>query len=102
MYRDGGAEMTTLENLYYGNINPNERFIKRGSRMDKLVKLICRNEEELASTLTEKQKEVFEKFKDCQSELSSIAEREAFVSGFVLATRVMIEVMDGLEAVEDI
>ena len=57
--------MTTLENLYYGNINPNERFIKRGSRMDKLVKLICRNEEELASTLTEKQKEVFEKFKDC-------------------------------------
>ena len=57
--------MTKLENLYYGNINPNERFIKRGSRMDKLVKLICRNEEELASTLTEKQKEVFEKFKDC-------------------------------------
>ena len=33
--------MTTLEDLYYGNISPWERDIKRGSRMDKLVKLIA-------------------------------------------------------------
>ena len=53
--------MTTLEDLYYGNIGPNERYIKRGTRVDKLVKLICKNEEELNSGLTEKQKETFEK-----------------------------------------
>ncbi len=53
--------MTTLEDLYYGNISPHERYIKRGTRVDKLVKLICKNEEELNSTLTEKQKETFEK-----------------------------------------
>lgn len=63
--------MTTLEDLYYGNISPHERYIKRGTRVDKLVKLICKNEEELNSSLTEKQKETFEKFKDCTSELSS-------------------------------
>ena len=39
--------MTTLEDLYYGNISPHERYIKRGTRVDKLVKLICKNEEEL-------------------------------------------------------
>ena len=60
------------------------------------------NEEELNSGLTEKQKETFEKFKDCTSELSCITEREAFSAGFILATRIMAEVMQGLEQVEDI
>ena len=54
--------MTTLEDLYYGNISPHERYIKRGTRVDKLVKLICKNEDELTAGLTEKQKEIFEKF----------------------------------------
>jgi len=94
--------MKTLEDLYYGNISPHERYIKRGTRMDKLVKLFCRNEEDLNSALTEKQKETFEKFKDCQSELSCITEREAFSAGFILATRIMVEVMEGLEEVEEI
>ena len=84
---------TTLEDLYYGNISPHERYIKRGTRVDKLVKLICRNEEELESSLTEKQKETFGKFKDCTNELSSITEGEAFSAGFILATRLMAEVM---------
>ena len=43
--------MTTLEDLYYGNISPHERYIKRGTRVDKLVKLICKNEEELGAGL---------------------------------------------------
>ena len=94
--------MTTLEDLYYGNISPHERYIKRGSRVDQLVKLICKNEENLTTTLTEQQKETFEKFKDCQSELADITAREAFTDGFILATRIMVEVMEGLEEVEDI
>ena len=94
--------MTTLEDLYYGNINPHERYIKRGTRVDKLVKLICKNEEELNSGLTEKQKETFEKFKDCQSELCDITARQAFADGFILAARIMVEVMDGMETVEEI
>lgn len=95
-------QMTTLEDLYYGNISPHERYIKRGTRIDKLVKLICKNEDELNSGLTEKQKETFEKFKECQGELTCITEREAFTTGFILATRIMVEVMEGLEEVEDI
>ena len=94
--------MTTLEDLYYGNISPCERDIKCGTKMDKLLKLICKNEEKLNSGLTEKQKEIFDKFKDCTSELSCITEREAFSSGFILATRIMVEVMEGLGAVEEI
>lgn len=85
--------MTTLEDLYYGNISPRERYIKRRTRVDKLVKLICKNEDELTAGLKEKQKETFEKFKDCTSELSCITEREAFSSGFILAVRIMVEVI---------
>ena len=94
--------MTTLEDLYYGNISPWERDIKRGSRMDKLVQLICKNEDGLMSTLTEQQKETFERFKDCQSEICDITARQAFTDGFILATRIMVEVMDGMETVEEI
>ena len=94
--------MTTLEDLYYGNISPHERYIKQGTRVDKLVKLICKNEDALNATLTEQQKETFEKFQDAQRELSLLTERDAFRSGFILAARIMVEVMEGLQEVEDV
>ena len=54
------------------------------------------------ATLTEQQKETFEKFKDCQSEICDLTARQAFTDGFILATRIMVEVMDGMETVEEI
>lgn len=39
--------------------------------------------------------------KDCTSKLSCITECEAFSSGFILATRIMAEVMQGLEEAEN-
>lgn len=85
--------MTTLEDLYYGNISPCERDFKCGSQMEKIVKRICKNEESLISTLTEKQKETFDKFRNCESELHRMIELESFIIGFKLAERLMIEVM---------
>ncbi len=95
------TQMTILEDLYYGNINPQERYIKRRSKADELVKVICKNEENLTSTLTEQQKGTFEKFKACYDEMTSITEREAFSDGFILATRIMAEIMQGMETVEE-
>lgn len=94
--------MTTLEDLYYGNINPHEMYINRGSQVDRLVKLIYKNEEALISTLTEQQKETFDKFKECQSEFCDLTARQAFTDGFVLATRIMVEVMNGIGTAEDV
>lgn len=94
--------MTTLEDLYYGNINPHEMYLNRGSQVDRLVKLIYKNEEALISTLTEQQKETFDKFKECQSELCDLTARQAFTDGFVLATRIMVEVMNGIGTAEDV
>ena len=44
--------------------------------------------------LTEKQKDLFEKFEDCYTELTEINEREIFVYAFRLGARVAIEVMN--------
>jgi len=85
--------MTTHENLWYGNIRPTERTTQRGSELDNLLKLLCQNEDDLMMGLTEKQKESFEKFKDCQSEITDVLETEAFISGFTIATKFMVEVM---------
>ena len=70
--------MTTIENLYYGNIVPAEKGIKRGSEYSKLLNLAARNEEKLSATLTKEQKILFEKYKDCCIEMYGIAEIEAF------------------------
>lgn len=94
--------MTTLEDLYCGNTNLHEVYIKRGSKFDQLVKLICKNEENLITTLTEQQKETFDKFMDCQSELCDLTARQSFTDGFVLATRIMVEVMNDTETVENV
>ena len=44
-------------------------------------------------TLTDKQKELFEKFNDCYDELTDINEREIFVYAFRLGMRIAIEVL---------
>ena len=86
--------MTRLERLYYGNIAPHEYEVVRGSEYDVTAKLVIRHEQELSATLTERQKEVFQKFKDNQIELLNLGERDAFVRGFSLAVRLMVEAMN--------
>lgn len=85
--------MTTIENLYYGNIAPYEYEVKRGSEYDILANLVIRHAEALSATLTEQQKDVFQKFKDSKIELMNLGERNAFVRGFSLAVRLMVEAM---------
>ena len=87
--------MTTLENLYYGNIAPHEYEVERGSEYDVTAKLVIRHEQELSSTLTEQQNAILEKIKDNHTELMSLGERNAFCRGFSLAVRLIIDAMSG-------
>ena len=92
--------MTILEDLWYGNVRPTERSFDRGSKMGDLMNLLCQNEDDLMGGLTEKQKESFEKFKDCQSEITDYLETEAFTQGFTIAVKLMVEVMKTMEIPE--
>ena len=92
--KKGDAAMNTLEDLYYGNIVPNEKCAKLDDEVKELLKLLNRNEEKLVATLTEAQKETFEKYKDCNREISEISEREKFLNGFRLGARIIIDVVN--------
>lgn len=56
----------------YVNITTAERSFRRTGEYAHILQLVTRNEEKLTETLTEAQKETFEKFKDSTSEVSSI------------------------------
>ena len=83
--------MTTLEDLYYGNIVPAEKGIKKGCEYSKLLNLAAQNEEKLSATLTKEQKILFEKYKDCCVDMYGIAEIESFVSGVKLGVKIIVE-----------
>ena len=63
--------------------------------------LMCKNEDGLRDTLTEKQKEMLDKFDKSTSELNVYLEYKAFRYGFTLALKIVFECLDDIKE-EDI
>ena len=84
-----------IAELFYGNITPSERSYCKTREYAHILQLVTRNEEKLTETLSEAQKETFEKFKDGTSELSSMTEVTAFTIGFKLGLRLTAEAFIG-------
>ena len=82
-----------LEELFYGNICPNFDGREPNKEARQLRKYIADHHDNLQGTLSEKQKEILEKFDDCQAELIDINERELFIYAFRLGARIAIEVL---------
>lgn len=82
-----------LEELFYGNVCPNTDCRSKGKNIIELMGYIADHHSALNETLTDKQKEIFEKFNDCYDELTDINEREIFVYAFRLGARIAIEVL---------
>ena len=82
-----------LEELWYGNVCPNGGCRELTPEAKQLMKYIADHHDNLHATLTDKQKEVLEKFDDCYAELTDINEREIFVYAFRLGARIAIEVL---------
>ena len=79
--------MKILEEFYYGNVDPHERDVGKDSEFAQAAALSIRNEETLMKTLTEQQKEQFEKCMTVHAEMNDIGEREAFIRGFKIRRR---------------
>lgn len=87
--------MKILEELYYGNISPNEKRIKRGSQYDSLLSLLCRNEDVFTSTLSKEQKILYDKVKECREELATLTEKEMYIEGFRLGACIAFDAVCG-------
>ena len=82
-----------LEKLFYGNVCPNTDCRSKDKEVKELMGYIADHHDTLLKELTNKQKEIFEKFNDCYDELTDINEREIFVYAFRLGARIAIEVL---------
>lgn len=80
-----------IEELYCGNVLPYERRMPRSGEYPRIAKHMSRNEESLIETLTEAQKEIFEKFKATVAEFNGIEEATTFALGFKLGLRLAAE-----------
>ena len=83
--------MTTLEDLWYGNIDPHETYLNDDQHFKNLLALMGKNRDKLSDTLTEQQKEGLAKYDDAVNELHSLAELSAFRYGFSLGVRLIME-----------
>jgi len=61
--------------------------------MKELLGYISRHHEDLLKTMTEEQKEIFEKFEDCWSEYSSLNDADLFEYAFKLGMNLAIEAL---------
>ena len=86
-----------LEELFYGNICPNTDCRGNDEQTKELMVYIANHHNALKGELTDKQKEILEKFDDCWNELTDINEREIFVYAFKLGARIAIEVLSNKE-----
>ena len=80
--------MNILQELWYGNIRPNEDKVI-SDKEKRLIELIARHHEALSSSLKNDDLIVFEKYVDCFTEYASLIECQAFEIGFKLALKLM-------------
>ena len=85
---------TTLEDLYYGNITPNEQQMTPDSELEKAVARVTKYENQLMEQLEEIDQETLTKLIQSQHEIDSITALENFILGFRLGVRLMAECMD--------
>ena len=85
---------STLEDLFYGNIVPNERKITANSELQRMVKRAAECERALAEQLDEKDRHTLTALTSAQQEINSITAIENFIMGFRLGVRLMMECMD--------
>ena len=82
-----------LQELWHGNICPQTDSRNNSHEMKELMEYMARHHDDLLKTMTDEQKEIFEKFDDCWSEYSSYAEEAIFEYAFKLGAQITLEVL---------
>ena len=89
--------MNTIKELWHGNIVPQDDSRNNSREMKQLMEYMARHHDDLLKSMTDEQKEAFEKFDDCWSEYMSLAEVAIFEYAFKLGARLTIEIQTDIE-----
>ena len=87
------CSVVLLKELWHGNIISGEDSRNNSKEMKELLGYMARHHEDLAKTITDEQKEIFEKFHDCWDEYVSLAEAAIFEYAFKLGMQIAIETL---------
>ena len=82
-----------INELWHGNVCHQTDSRNNSSKMKELMEYTARHHDDLLKTMTDEQKEIFEKFDDCWSEYMSLAEAAIFEYAFKLGMQIAIETL---------
>jgi len=85
--------MSIIQDLWHVNICPQTDSRNNSPEMKQLMEYMARHHDNLLQTMTDEQKEIFEKFHDCWSEYASLAETTIFEYAFKLGMQIAIETL---------
>ena len=84
-----------LGELWHGNISPQENCCNNTPEMKQLMDYMARHYDDLLKTLSDEQRDIFERFDDCWSEYAGLAEEAIFVYAFRLGVQMMLDALHG-------
>ena len=76
-----------IEDLFYNNINPQARMVRKGSNLQKQMEILADCEERLTSKLTGDDKKAFLAFVNAVGEVQAESQLDSFIIGFRLGAR---------------
>ena len=82
-----------INELWHGNIVPQEDSRNNTNEMKELLSYMARHNENLEKTLTDEQKEIFQKFHDCWDEYVTFSEAAIFEYAFKIGMQFAIETL---------
>ena len=85
--------MSPLEELWYGNLSPQEQFLEGNKEYIKLLKSMGDKRDLLEKLLSAGQKQAFAEYDDSTADLMTLSEAEAFKYGFTLGSLIMIDIL---------
>ena len=88
---------SVINELWHGSIVPQKDSRNNSPEMKELMEYMARHHDDLLKTMTDEQKEIFEKFHDCWDEYVSLAEAAIFEYAFRLEARLTIETLQDTE-----
>ena len=85
--------MQILEDLYLGDIHPNERSFRRNSQYARALEEVVKAGDALTDTFFEKQKELFEDYMAAQREVNVLTDCETYCLAFKTGAKILLDVL---------
>lgn len=76
-----------IEELYYGNIEPQELSTELLSKLKRKLSNLTEKEEQLTARLNDEDKELFQNYVSTYIEFSTTSNADSFISGFRLGAK---------------